>query len=158
MSRGRAAIVITALAALLVALCALAVYFVALRHRAPPGPPPDLRGEWVQMAEDASYYQVATITDDTIEVFWYTPDRDRKDLYWSGTFVPPTTAKEPYSWESVNDLERAEASMYATREEKKTFIYKEGQLTYNVMYGHIKMTSTLRRVDDPNRHEPERAN
>ena len=67
--------------------------------------PSDLTGEWVQVnsnAEDS--YQTATITDDTITVNWVMPDTTA--LYWAGSFEAPTTADEPYTWDSANDTEQ----------------------------------------------------
>lgn len=64
---------------------------------------------------------ITTITGDTIEIYRYLPAYNEKELYWWGTFEPPTTAQEPYAWRSVNDLEKAGTSVRASRGETKTF-------------------------------------
>ena len=109
--------------------------------------PPDLTGNWIQAGiEDTPFYQVATITDDTIECWWHVVDGDEEHLYWSGTFTPPEDGKEPYAWTSENDLEKALTSSWALRDEIKTFTYEKGKLSYIVNMGHLRMTYALERV------------
>ncbi len=59
----------------------------------------DLAGNWKQSnsGSDESY-QIATIQDKVIEIFWYSEDDETKALYWSGTYAAPEDAKEPYVW------------------------------------------------------------
>lgn len=69
-----------------------------------PATPPDLVGEWKQTNSNTDdTWQSATIRGDTIEVYWVSDGGDTKALYWAGTFDAPTTADEPYTWESVNN-------------------------------------------------------
>lgn len=58
--------------------------------------PLDLTGEWIQTNQNAEdQYQVAVITDHTIEVYWVSDGGDTKALYWAGTYVAPETAEDP---------------------------------------------------------------
>lgn len=76
--------------------------------------PPDLTGEWVQSNSDSKEsYQAATISGDTIEIYWVNTDSESKSLYWAGTFVAPETADEPYTWESANDKEKTGSALLA---------------------------------------------
>ena len=65
----------------------------------------DLSGEWQQVEEGAlgTGIQKAIIRSDTIEIYWAADGTDISALYWAGTYIAPTTANEPYSWESEND-------------------------------------------------------
>lgn len=103
--------------------------------------PPDLTGEWVQVnSESEDSYQEATITEDTITVNWVAPDSTA--LYWAGTFEAPTTADEPYSWDSVNDTEQTSTAILASPDETKTFTYEDGQISYEVSM--MGVTTTVR--------------
>ncbi len=136
------------IALLLAALTALAL--AACGKKEPPPPPPDLTGDWVQPSED-EWYHIATVSDDKIEIWWYLPASDRRDLYWSGTFTPPQDGKEPYEWVSVNNYTEEELnSTYhfhrTSREESKTFTYKDGKISYNVTAGHLRLGYSLERA------------
>lgn len=104
--------------------------------------PSDLTGEWVQVnsnAEDS--YQTATITDDTITVNWVMPDTTA--LYWAGSFEAPTTADEPYTWDSANDTEQTANALLASPDETKTFTYEDGQISYSVSAMGVTTTVKL---------------
>lgn len=136
------------IAILLSVLSALALFGCGSKE---PSPPPDLVGGWIQPTEN-DWFHIATITDDTIEVWWYLPSENKKDLYWSGTFTAPTDGREPYVWTSENKFSQQEmdASFYynrTSREETKEFTYKDGKLSYNVTSGHLRLTFTLEKVD-----------
>lgn len=104
--------------------------------------PPDLTGEWVQAdSEDTATYQTATITDDSITVRWVSDDTTA--LYWAGSFVPPTTADEPYSWDSVRDTETDEDAVLPPTEDSKTFTYEAGYLSYTVSAMGVSTTIYL---------------
>ena len=99
-------------------------------------------GEWQQVnsnAEDS--YQTATITDDTITVNWVAPDTTA--LYWAGSFEAPTTADEPYTWDSVNDTEQTANALLASSDETKTFTYEDGQISYSVSAMGVTTTGKL---------------
>ena len=115
------------------------------------GRPPDLTGEWKQPS-DGIWYHIATIEDSTIRVYWYLPEDGTKALYWQGSFLPPLTADEPYSWESTNDYtEEYLTGKYeynrTSREPTKTFTYQDGKISYHVTAGHLRMTYALERAD-----------
>ena len=110
--------------------------------------PPDLTGNWVQVnGEATNFYQIATITEDTVECYWRLNSTGEEFLYWAGTFTPPEDGTEPYTWTSENNLEKALTSNWAERDETKTFTYKDGKLSYNVSMAHLRMTYALERVD-----------
>ena len=92
---------------------------------------PDLTGEWKQEnTESEKSYQSATITNDTITIYWIMDNGDTKSLYWEGSFVAPKTADEPYSWDSKNDHSKTEKSILASSDETKTITYQDGILSY----------------------------
>lgn len=105
--------------------------------------PPDLTGEWVQVnsSDSEDSYQTATITDDTITVNWNAPDTTA--LYWAGSFEAPTTADEPYSWDSANDTEQTANALLASPDETKTFTYEDGQISYSVSAMGVTTTVKL---------------
>lgn len=106
--------------------------------------PPDLTGEWKQVdgnSEDS--YQTATIQDGTMEIYWVTDGGETKALYWAGSYTAPTTADEPYSWDSVNDTEKTDSALLASGDETKTFTYSDGQITYDVTAMGITETVKL---------------
>lgn len=98
-----------------------------------PETPPDLTGEWTQANKNSEEsYQVATIQGDTIEVYWFDKSTDTKSLYWAGTFTAPTTADEPYTWDSEKDEEKTENALLASGDDTKTFTYQDNQISYSV--------------------------
>ena len=108
-----------------------------------PPEPPDLTGEWKQVdgnSEDT--WQSATITADYIEVYWVSDNGDTKSLYWAGSFTAPTSADEPYTWESANDTEKTSMALLASTAESKTFTYENGQIVYEVTA--LGTTTTVR--------------
>lgn len=85
---------------------------------------PDLTGNWKQTnSKSNSSYQVATISGNTIEIYWVSDNGDTKSLYWAGTFVAPTVADEPYKWDSKNDHSKTESAMLASSDDTKTVTY-----------------------------------
>ena len=114
-------------------------------------PPPDLTGKWGQMPHDgANWYFIANITEDVIKIEWYQPTYHEIYLYWEGTFTPPTDGKEPYSWDSttlhtVEELESSNLFNRATREQTKTFTYKDGKISFLVTSGYLRMSYAIER-------------
>ncbi|MET4159790.1 hypothetical protein [Agromyces sp. PvR057] len=107
--------------------------------------PADLTGEWVQTnSESEDSYQSATITADTIEVYWVSDGGSTTALYWAGTFEAPTEAG-PYSWDSLNDIEKTGASMLASGDPTKTFTYDADVLSYEVTALGVTKTVELGR-------------
>ncbi len=109
-----------------------------------PATPPDLVGEWKQTNSDAEdAWQSATIAGDSIEVYWVSDNGDTKALYWAGTFDVPTTADEPYTWESVNDKEQTDMAILASGDDTKTFTYQDGVISYKVSAMGVTQTVKL---------------
>lgn len=117
-------------------------------------PPPDLTGHWIQQS-DSDWYFIGTITEDSIKIWWYLPAEDQTQLYWSGSFTPPTDGSEPYTWISTNDFTEDYLDLLfkyrrTSREPTKEFTYKDGQLSYTVTSGHLAMGYAMEKSDDPN--------
>ena len=110
--------------------------------------PPDLTGEWKQVnSNDDGSYQVATIGESTIEIYWYTESDETTALYWAGTFVAPETAEKTYSWDSENDTARTDTALFASADETKTFTYSKGQISYDATAFGMTQTIKLEKVD-----------
>lgn len=105
--------------------------------------PADLTGDWKQVnsSSDDSYQQ-ATISGDTIEIYWVSDGGDTKSLYWAGSFEAPTTADEPYSWESKNDHDKTDSALMASSDDTKKFTYEKNQISYEA--SAMGTTTTIR--------------
>ncbi len=103
----------------------------AASQKAEEKKPADLTGDWKQVnsSSDDSYQQ-ATISGDTIEIYWVSDGGDTKSLYWAGSFEAPTTADEPYSWESKNDHDKTDSALMASSDDTKKFTYEKNQISY----------------------------
>lgn len=103
----------------------------AASQKAEEKQPADLTGDWKQVnsSSDDSYQQ-ATISGDTIEIYWVSDNGDSKSLYWAGSFEAPTTADEPYSWESKNDHDKTDSALMASSDDTKKFTYEKNQISY----------------------------
>lgn len=94
---------------------------------------PDLAGDWKQNnsnAEDS--WMEASVADEAITVWWVSNNGDTKSLYWAGTYVAPTTADEPYTWESENDTSQTSTALMASSDATKEFAYQEDELSCKV--------------------------
>lgn len=110
--------------------------------------PADLTGEWTQKDADSNdTYMVAAITEETIEVYWYTAEDSTKALYWAGSYVAPTEAGD-YTWDSENDTEKTSAALLASGDATKTFTYsaESGEITFDVSM--LGVTTTVALVAD----------
>lgn len=105
--------------------------------------PADLTGDWKQVnsSSDDSYQQ-ATISGDTIEIYWVSDNGDSKSLYWAGSFEAPTTGDEPYSWESKNDHDKTDSALMASSDDTKKFTYEKNQISYEA--SALGTTTTIR--------------
>jgi len=102
--------------------------------------PVDLTGEWKQTnSNDPESFQSATITGDTIEVYWNATDS--KSLYWAGSVEQGDG--DSFSWDSVNDTSKTESSLLASSDDTKTFTYENGELSYDVTAMGTTMTVRL---------------
>lgn len=104
--------------------------------------PVDLTGEWKQTNSNSEEsFQTATITGDTIEVFWNATDMEA--LYWAGTVEVPEDGSTSFSWDSVNDTTKTETSIMASEDATKTFTVKDGEISYEVTAMGTTMTVRL---------------
>lgn len=104
--------------------------------------PVDLAGEWKQTnsgAEDS--FQSATITGQTIEVFWNSPDMQA--IYWAGTVEVPTDGSTSFTWDSANDKTKTDNALMASSDDTKTFTYADGELSYELTALGTTMTVRL---------------
>ncbi len=94
--------------------------------------PPDLTGQWKQINgnSDDSWHS-ATITKDSIDVYWVVDGGETTALYWAGTYKSPTTTNEPYSWDSENNRDKTKLALFASGDDIKTFTYENGQISYS---------------------------
>ena len=104
---------------------------------------PDLTGQWKQVnSKSDDSWQAAVIEGDVMEIYWVSDNGDTKSLYWAGSFVAPTTADEPYTFDSVNDKSKTDNALMASGDDTKTFTYENGQLSYEA--SALGTTSTIR--------------
>ena len=107
----------------------------------------DLTGEWEQSDENSEdSYQIATINEGTIEVYWVSDGGDTTSLYWAGTYEAPEAGVDSYSWDSVNDTEKTGMALMASGDETKTFTYENEQISYSVTALGVTTTVRLERV------------
>lgn len=105
--------------------------------------PVNLVGEWKQTnSDDPERWQKATITADTIEVYWVAEAGDTTALYWAGTVEVPAEG-ESFSFDSVNDTAKTENALLASSDETKTFTYDRGELSYDVTVQGVTTTVRL---------------
>lgn len=110
----------------------------------------DLTGGWKQKNSNSdTSYQIAMISDGTIEIYWKSDDNNNS-LYWAGTYIAPTTETNEYSWDSSNDKSRTETSLLASGDDTKTFTLKDGIISYSVSAMGVTTTVELKRSDDVN--------
>lgn len=95
--------------------------------------PVSLEGEWKQnnSNDPENSWQQATITGDTIEVYWVADAGDTTSLYWAGTVEVPAEG-DSFSFESVNDTTKTDSSLLASGDDTKTFTFENGELSYEV--------------------------
>lgn len=99
----------------------------------PPAEPVTLVGEWTQSNSSSDdNYQSATITDDSIEVYWVSDGGDTKSLYWAGSIEVPADAGDSFTWDSANDTSKTDSALLASGDDTKTFTYEAGEISYEV--------------------------
>lgn len=104
--------------------------------------PVDLTGEWKQSnSNDPESFQSATITAETIEVYWNAPDS--KSLYWAGTVEVPADGSTLFTFDSVNDKTKTDSALLASGDDTKTFTFENGELSYDVSALGTTMTVRL---------------
>lgn len=103
----------------------------------------DLTGTWKQTnsgSEDS--YQEATISGDTIEIYWVSDGGDTKSLYWAGTYEAPSEPVDSYSWDSVNNKSKTDGALLASGDDTKTITFENGELSYSA--SALGTTTTVR--------------
>ena len=109
--------------------------------------PADLTGQWKQSnSSSKDSYMTATISGDTIEIYWTSETDDSKSLYWAGTFTAPTTADEPYVWTSENDHSKTDTALLASMDDTKEFTYQKGVISYSASALGTTTTVKLEKV------------
>lgn len=92
---------------------------------------PDLTGTWKQSNSNSEKsYQEATITGNKITINWVSDGGNTTSIYWVGTFTPPTSATEPYTWTSQRDTEATKSALLASSDATKDFKYEGGAISY----------------------------
>lgn len=89
----------------------------------PKPQPADLTGTWKQTNSNSTdSWMEATVTADTIEVYWM--GTDTKSLYWKGTYTAPTEAGD-WKWTSQGDTDAMNASLLGSQDPTKDFTYND---------------------------------
>lgn len=105
--------------------------------------PLDLSGSWKQTNSNSSdAWMEAEISESSISVDWVTDNGDTRSIYWVGSYEPPTTAGDSYSWDSANDTSQTENALLASDSEAKAFDYSNGELSFEVTM--MGTTTTVR--------------
>jgi hypothetical protein len=104
--------------------------------------PVSLDGQWKQNnPASPNSWQAATITGDTIEIYWVSNNGDTKSLYWAGSVAVPAEG-DSFTFDSINDTSKTESSMLASSDPIKKFTYKDDQLSYEA--SALGTTTTVR--------------
>lgn len=109
--------------------------------------PVSLVGEWKSTdnkSEDT--YQTATITDNSIAVYWIMDGGETKSLYWAGSFTAPKDGEKEFTIESKNDKEQTGSALLASSDDIKTFTYKNNQISYEVSAMGTTKTVKLEKI------------
>ncbi len=98
-----------------------------------------LVGEWKEGSEEPLH--LATITEDTIEVYWLI-DGD-KLLYWAGSYDNSNA-----TFTSNNDFEKTESGLFTSSDDTKEFIVNNGTISYQLSAMGEELTVELEKVTD----------
>ena len=79
----------------------------------------DLTGQWTQVSAGGRF-QGAMISGSSMKLFWISNNGETIVQSWEGSFTAPTTADEPYTWESKSAKDDATI----------TFAYADGRITF----------------------------
>ena len=110
-----------------------------------PKEPPILTGDWKEKGNGSSYHY-AIITDNAMEI--YAVSGNTRSLYWAGTFTPPETAEEPYTWESEADQVKMNNQLFSSSLDKKEFTYDKGTISYTSSIMGIETKRQLTKTSD----------
>ena len=90
----------------------------------------DLTGQWKQInSETEDSFYGAVIDDGKIELHRVSDGGGTRYLYWAGSYVPPDTVEESYSWTSQVGGRRTDKGAIAASEGTKVFTYENGQIS-----------------------------
>ncbi len=105
--------------------------------------PLHMEGSWKQInSNSATMYQMALITENTIEIYWINTTEESRALYWSGSFEIPENPGERFTWTSQNDTTKTNTALLASSDTTKVFTYENGQIFYEV--SAMGTTATVR--------------
>lgn len=107
---------------------------------------PDLTGYW-KMDEEGETIMGGEISGDVITLYWLTDDGTQA-LYWSGSYIPPTTSDLPYTWTSINDKGKTEYAIMASQDDTKVFTYDNDTISYSASAMGVTKTIKLHRSND----------
>ena len=107
---------------------------------------PDLTGYW-KMDEEGETTMGGEISGDVITLYWLSDDGTQA-LYWSGSYVPPTTSDLPYIWTSINDKSKTEYAIMASPDDTKVFTYDNDTISYSASALGVTKTIKLHRSSD----------
>lgn len=136
-----------AISALFLALC-IVLTGCSEKEVMEPDTPLDLTGSWKQQnsgSEDE--YQIATIDENTITIYWYDASEESRSLYWSGTFDVPEGEKE-FEIVSQKYAEITDKSLLSSLDDTKRFAYKDGEVVYETSVKGTTSTVRLQRTDE----------
>lgn len=104
----------------------------------------DLAGDWIQTgSETLDTYHVASIQDETIEIYWHTVSTDTDELYWAGSYQAPATPGDSFSWTSSNDTAKTNNAIMASGDASKVFTYENGLISYEASSMGVTKTVSL---------------
>lgn len=105
-----------------------------------------LEGEWKQnnSNDPENSWQSATITGDTIEVYWVGDKGDTTSLYWAGSVEIPEET-ETFTFDSANDTAKTDSALLASGDPSKAFTYEADELSYEVTAMGTTITVRLSR-------------
>lgn len=109
----------------------VAAYFFTDDAEAKPVAPKTLIGTWHQTESGIDgIIMVAEIREDTIEVDLKTRD-DAGGLYWLGTFNGTKDPAGKFIYASEGDADAMRNSMFGSQDSGKSFVYEDGDLSFN---------------------------
>ena len=107
---------------------------------------PDLKGYW-KMDDEGDTIMGGEISGNEITLYWLMEDGTQA-LYWSGTYIQPTTPDLPYIWTSVNDKSKTENAIMASGDDTKVFTYANDTISYSASAMGVTKTIKLHRSND----------
>ena len=107
---------------------------------------PDLTGYW-KMNDEGDTIMGGEISGNVITLYWLMEDGTQA-LFWSGSYIQPTTPDLPYIWTSVNDKSKTENAIMASGDDTKVFTYDNETISYSASAMGVTKTIKLHRSSD----------